>query len=116
MPAPVTPAPVTPAPVTPAPVVTSAPVTPVAVPTAEPVEVPVPVASEAHTPATIDPRHSDAPLEVLVIDALWKLSHLHEVGLLDDAEVRALRSRLLARLSSTPQVGAGIDAGPLLHV
>ena len=33
------------------------------------------------------PSAPSAPLEVLVVDALWKLAHLREVGLLDETEV-----------------------------
>lgn len=76
-------------------------------------------APSSHTPLEIDPEHSEAPLEILVIDALWKLAHLREVGLLDDAEVGALRARLLARIGDSSVAAArdaGADAGPLLHV
>jgi predicted RNA-binding Zn-ribbon protein involved in translation (DUF1610 family) len=71
----------------------------------------------APAPIEIDLEQSDAPLEVLVVDALWKLAHLREVGLLDESEVRTLRARLLDRLSDTPsEPRPGPDPGPLLHV
>ena len=72
------------------------------------------VDAEPHTPVDIDPEHSAAPLEVLVIDGLWKLARLRELGLLDDAEVTTLRAQLLARVSEA--AAAGTSPGPLLHV
>lgn len=87
-------------------------------PTAAPITIERPSAPAAPVAAppppellTIDPEHSDAPLEVLVIDALWKLAHLRDAGLLDAAEVHTLRSQLLARIPAPANVG-----GPLLHV
>ena len=81
--------------------------------------VPAPFAPVAATPAVesptalaIDPASSDAPIEVLVVDALWKLAHLREVGLLDDTEVGVLRVRLLGHVAG---LGPG-DTGPLLRV
>jgi predicted RNA-binding Zn-ribbon protein involved in translation (DUF1610 family) len=77
---------------------------------------PVPSTPSRPEPLTIDPSAGNAPIEILVIDALWKLAHLREVGLLDDGEVRELRSQLLARLPSDSGIARGTAAGPLLHV
>lgn len=62
----------------------------------------------------VDPAAPDTPPEVLIIDALWKLARLREVGLVSDVEVEALRARLLARLPDLSAPAA--DPGPLLHV
>jgi hypothetical protein len=67
------------------------------------------------TPLGIEPATSDAPLEVLVVDALWKLAQLRDGGMLGPAEVSVLRSRLLARLAQ-PGTTGGDDGGPLLRV
>jgi hypothetical protein len=66
-------------------------------------------------PMALDPERSDAPIEVLVVDALWKLAHLREVGLLSEAEMSTLRTSLLARLPGATAASA-VDPGPLLHV
>lgn len=71
------------------------------------------------TALAIDPATSDAPLEVLVVDALWKLAQLRDAGLLHPDEVAVLRSQLLARVTglgpaSGPDAPAG--GGPLLRV
>jgi predicted RNA-binding Zn-ribbon protein involved in translation (DUF1610 family) len=81
---------------------------------------PDPPPGPRHDLLDLDPT-SNAPLEVLVIDALWKLARLRETGLLDDVEVATLRAHLLARVSGgDPGVpaasGLGPDPGPLLHV
>ncbi len=94
-------------------------------PEPEPSPVPVPVSADAfvamateprvpesHTPVDIDPQHSAAPLEVLVIDALWKLARVREAGLIEPAEVELLRTRLLAQIIDEQAIGSG----PLLHV
>jgi hypothetical protein len=47
----------------------------------------------------IDPASVDAPVEVLVVDALWKLAQLRDNGLLGPAEVSVLRAQLLARVA-----------------
>ncbi len=90
---------------------------PVPEPIPEPVVAPEPTVaaspSVAHRPLAIDPETSDAPLEVLVVDALWKLARLHEAGLVDDAELQGLRTRILARVPGL--VGTPVT-GPLLHV
>jgi hypothetical protein len=66
------------------------------------------------TPLMIDPATTDAPLEVLVVDALWKLAQLRDGGLLDPDDIAALRTRLLARLSSRSTVRGGtVRAGPM---
>ena len=83
--------------------------------------VPAPPAAERREPTAlaIDPATSDAPLEVLVVDALWKLAQLRESGLLHPDEVAVLRSQLLARVTGDAPA-AGLDAptgsGPLLRV
>jgi hypothetical protein len=71
---------------------------------------------EPHTPIDIDLERSEAPLEVLVIDGLWKLSRLQELGMLNETEVSLLRTRLLARVADEPTAGPGPNPGPLLHV
>jgi len=83
--------------------------------------VPAPPAAERREPTAlaIDPATSDAPLEVLVVDALWKLAQLRESGLLHPDEVAVLRSQLLARVTGdAPAAGleAPIGSGPLLRV
>ena len=71
------------------------------------------------TALEIDPATGDAPLEVLVVDALWKLAQLRDNGLLHPDEVAVLRSQLLARVTGHAPA-AGPDAldggGPLLRV
>ncbi len=68
----------------------------------------------AHEPIALDPATSDVPLEVLIVDALWKLGQLRDRGLVDAAEAATLRAQLLARVPglTTPTSGAG----PLLRV
>ncbi len=68
------------------------------------------------TPIDIDPERTEAPLEVLVIDGLWKLARLQELGMLSETEVGLLRARLLARVTEQPGPSSGLDQGPLLHV
>lgn len=80
------------------------------------VSAPEPVATAAHEPIAIDPETSDAPLEILVVDALWKLAHLRDVGLVDDAEVAALRARILTRVPGLTSSAFDTDGAPLLHV
>jgi hypothetical protein len=64
----------------------------------------------------VDPmRTTDAPLEVLVVDALWKLSKLRDGGLLGPAEVSVLRARLLGCIED-PAPGTDEGDGPLLRV
>jgi predicted RNA-binding Zn-ribbon protein involved in translation (DUF1610 family) len=64
----------------------------------------------------VDPTvATDVPLEVLLVDALWKLAKLRDGGLLGPAEVSVLRARLLARLEEAGP-GTGEDGGPLLRV
>jgi hypothetical protein len=82
----------------------------------EPVRLPEPVdwdaaAAGEPAPLAIDPGAGDAPLEVLVVDALWKLAQLRDAGLLGPEDVAVLRDRLLARLPR----GSASD-GPLLRV
>jgi hypothetical protein len=71
------------------------------------------------TALAIDPAAGDAPLEVLVVDALWKLAQLRDAGLLHPDEVAVLRSQLLARVTGrAPEAGPDGPAGcgPLLRV
>lgn len=64
----------------------------------------VPESEASHAIDTRGPRPSEpvssmdtpvAPLEVMVVDSLWKLSHIRDRGLLTDSEVDDLRERLL---------------------
>ncbi|MGZ4756322.1 MAG: hypothetical protein ACXWA9_15545 [Acidimicrobiia bacterium] len=87
---------------------------------ATPAPAPAPAPAPEPAPVVIDAERTDAPLEVLIVDALWKLAHLREVGLLDQTEVSTLRAHLLARI---PESSCSVDpdlplagAGPLLHV
>ncbi len=84
-------------------------------PSAPPEPITLTAPPEPPAPRAIDPEQGHAPLEVLVVDALWKLAHLREIGLLDETELRTLRARLLARI---PELAgpAAVDPGPLLHV
>jgi hypothetical protein len=107
-----------------------APVAPAPAPPAPPA--PAPSAPAPLAPIALEPVHSDAPLEVLVVDALWKLLRLREAGLLDDSELQTLRARLLAHVpglgaaptsaSSSTATTTGHapatrgESGPLLHV
>ena len=75
-----------------------------------------PLVPEPHTPLDIDAERTDAPLEVLVIDALWKLARLRDAGLLDDGELGMLRTRLLARVAKQRISPSAPVPGPLLHV
>ncbi len=67
------------------------------------------------TPLAIDPATADAPLDVLIVDALWKLAQLRDTGMLHPDEVAVLRSRLLARVAEDAGQDPG-DGGPLLRV
>lgn len=99
---------------------------PVAAPVAAPRPSPPVAAPTPLVPIALEPLQSDAPLEVLVVDALWKLVRLREAGLLDDAEVQTLRTRLLAHVSglgasasnasTSNEPAARGESGPLLHV
>jgi hypothetical protein len=82
----------------------------------EPVPLPEPVDWDASddsepVPLDVEPGAIDAPLEVLVVDALWKLAQLRDAGLLGPEDVALLRDRLLARLPRGP-----LSDGPLLRV
>jgi hypothetical protein len=83
----------------------------------EPVPAPAASAASAAEPSVLalDAPRSEAPLEALVIDALWKLAQLRDRGLVSDDEHAALRAGLMARL---PDLGGAEDAGrtPLLRV
>lgn len=94
---------------------------PAPTPTPAAAAAPAPPAAERREPTAlaIDPATSDAPLEVLVVDALWKLAQLRESGLLHPDEVAVLRSQLLARVTGgAPAAGlhAPTGSGPLLRV
>ena len=103
-----------------------APVTPTVAPAPAPEPDPEPVTSRdpapecepapAPEPIAIDAATSDAPLEVLVVDALWKLFQLREGGLVDRAETEALRARILEHVPGLTPPAFGTDASPLLHV
>jgi hypothetical protein len=64
---------------------------------------------------SLDPLRTEAPVEAVVIDALWKLAQLRDRGLVSEDEHSALRAGLMARL---PALDDGADAGraPLLRV
>jgi hypothetical protein len=63
---------------------------------------------------TLDPQRTEAPLEAVVVDALWKLAQLRERGLVSDVEHARLRAGLMDRL---PELGAAGDGrAPLLRV
>jgi hypothetical protein len=81
------------------------------VPLPDPVDWDPSVGANEPAPLALEPGATDAPLEVLVVDALWKLAQLRDAGLLGAEDVAALRDRLLARLPR----GAESD-GPLLRV
>ena len=92
--------------------------------TLEPVADPTPLAIEPPAPVeptalAIDPSTAEAPLEVLIVDALWKLAQLRDSGLLHPDEVAVLRAQLLARIRGDA-LGSGpdgpADGGPLLRV
>jgi hypothetical protein len=68
--------------------------------------------TSAPAPLAIDPATSDAPVEVLIVDALWKLAQLRDADLLSADDLAMLRARLLARLPE----GARTAGGPFLHV
>jgi predicted RNA-binding Zn-ribbon protein involved in translation (DUF1610 family) len=76
---------------------------------------PAPIALERGepTPMAIDPATTDAPLEVLLVDALWKLAQLRDAGLLGADDIAVLRARLLAQLPDRRLPG---DDGPFLRV
>jgi predicted RNA-binding Zn-ribbon protein involved in translation (DUF1610 family) len=91
----------------------------------EPAMAPAPASASASAPVSvpernepsaleIDPSSLNAPIDVLVVDALWKLSKLRDGGMLHPDEVSVLRSRLLARVTRDDQDPD--DAGPLLRV
>jgi hypothetical protein len=80
---------------------------------AEPSVAPIPLERAEPAPFTIDPETTDAPLEVLVVDALWKLAQVHDAGLLDADDFATLRTRLLACLDGAPLPAA---VRPLLRV
>lgn len=64
------------------------------------------------TPLAVEPATSGAPLEVLVVDALWKLAQLRDGGLLGPAEVSVLRARLLARIAQDGGSGGDDSSRP----
>lgn len=85
----------------------------------EPAPAPAPAREPAApTPLTVDPERSDAPLEAIVIDALWKLGQLLEQGLVTQADGAILRDRLLARVPAlgAPSPPASSTPAPLLRV
>jgi predicted RNA-binding Zn-ribbon protein involved in translation (DUF1610 family) len=89
----------------------------------EPAPAPGPAPAPAATgaapePSTlaVDPQHTEAPLEAIVIDALWKLSQLHERGLVTDDEHAVLRTGLMARLTEGAATNGTNGRGPLLRV
>jgi predicted RNA-binding Zn-ribbon protein involved in translation (DUF1610 family) len=68
------------------------------------------------TALEIDPASINAPIDVLVVDALWKLTQLRDSGMLHPDEVAVLRSSLLARVTRDSGETDPGDAGPLLRV
>ncbi len=82
------------------------------VPTAAPVA--TSPAAPAPQPLVVDLATSELPIEVFVVDALWKLARLYEVGLVDEQVAATLRAELLARV---PALSAPSPTpGPLLRV
>ena len=63
-------------------------------------------------PVVIDPATSEAPLEILVVDALWKLDRVREAGLVNDTEAAALRNRILAQV---PELAPACSAPTVAH-
>jgi predicted RNA-binding Zn-ribbon protein involved in translation (DUF1610 family) len=82
-------------------------------PAPEPVPAPAPAADSSVL--TLDPQRTEAPLEAVVIDALWKLAQLRDRGLVSDDEHSVLRAGLLARLPALDAAGDAAPA-PLLRV
>jgi hypothetical protein len=62
---------------------------------------------------TLDPQRTEAPVEAVVIDALWKLAQLRDRGLVSEDEHSVLRAGLMARL---PELAGDAGRGPLLRV
>ena len=58
----------------------------------------------------VDLATSELPIEVFVVDALWKLARLYEVGLVDEQVAATLRAELLARVPALER--AEPDARP----
>jgi hypothetical protein len=102
----------------PEPVPTAAPA-PEAARAGEPIPEPAPAAASTVAPATdgsglsLEPLRTEAPLEAVLVDALWKLAQLHERGLVNDEEHATLRAGLMARL---PELAGDAGRGPLLRV
>lgn len=90
------------------------------VPAPEAVRAPEPLADTGLQPSAngdspvlpLDPQRTEAPLEAVVIDALWKLAQLRDRGLVSDDEHSVLRGGLMARLTELEDAGRG----PLLRV
>jgi predicted RNA-binding Zn-ribbon protein involved in translation (DUF1610 family) len=78
---------------------------------------PVPASAPAadQSVLSLDPQHTEAPLEAVVIDALWKLSQLLDRGLVSEDEHSVLRAGLMARLPELGGAGAP-ERAPLLRV
>jgi predicted RNA-binding Zn-ribbon protein involved in translation (DUF1610 family) len=85
---------------------------PEAVRTPDPTPEPVPAPAAEPSVLTVDPQHTEAPLEAIVIDALWKLAQLRDRGLVSDDEHSVLRAGLMARMPELADAGRG----PLLRV
>ena len=80
----------------------------------EPAPEPAPAQNEVAASAlTLDPQRTEAPLEAVVIDALWKLAQLRDRGLVSEDEHSVLRAGLMARL---PELAGDAGRAPLLRV
>ncbi|HEY3722924.1 MAG TPA: hypothetical protein VGN59_06125 [Acidimicrobiia bacterium] len=76
--------------------------------------VPAPAVTPGPQPLVLDPETSEVPIEVFVVDALWKLTQVCEAGLVDEHVAAALRAELLAQV---PALSAPSPVtGPLLRV
>lgn len=77
---------------------------------------PVTAPSVAPVPQALMPdlETNGVPIEVFVVDALWKLAQIRDAGMLDEHEAATLRAELLAQV---PALGAPSPTpGPLLRV
>jgi hypothetical protein len=93
--------------------------TPEAAPAPEAGRTPEPAPEPARAPAAdapllnLDTPRTEAPVEAVVIDALWKLVELRDRGVVNEDEFSMLRAGLMARL---PELAGEAGRGPLLRV
>ena len=103
----------TPAPPRPAPEPVPA---PEAVRTPQPAPEPAPAPAADASVLTLDPQRTEAPVEAVVIDALWKLAQLHDRGLVSEDEHSVLRAGLMARLPELAGDAGHAAAAPRLRL